>query len=336
MNISFSLIYSACKLPSGWDDLTTIYFQKREFLIHTEKYNPCRQRYWLLEEDGEFKAGAVLYNLRLDLLTFVRLRSPLVMNIAGIPCSVSCSGFIGDHPYIQILKQHLLSEVKGFLLLLNLPEEARGINHAHGSTLPAIILDKCFRNWYDYIGSLRSDYRSRLLNILNSNHDISLETHPCRDFTQEMYRQYLEVYNKSDAKLEKLTYDFFVNLPDIFQLTICRKESGILGWNITLFHNKTMYFFLGGVSYRMNAEHCTYFILLAHIVRRGIEMGASEIDLGQTAEIPKMRMGGIPEKRFMEAQHSNILINNIIKLCQGILSYNRYLPEMHVFKEVQE
>jgi hypothetical protein len=103
MNIRFSLVYSAFKLPPAWDDLAKIYFQKREFLIHTEKYNPCKQRYWLLEEEGKLKAGAVLYNLRLDLLTFIHLRSPLVMNIAGIPCSVSCSGFIGDHSYIQIL-----------------------------------------------------------------------------------------------------------------------------------------------------------------------------------------------------------------------------------------
>ena len=87
MNSRFSLINSASELPADWDALTVSYFQKREFLIHTEKYNPCKQRYWILEESGELKAGAVLYTLRLDLLTFMHLKSPLEMHIAGIPCS---------------------------------------------------------------------------------------------------------------------------------------------------------------------------------------------------------------------------------------------------------
>lgn len=334
MNFHFSLIYSACELPSTWDDVAKNYFQKREFLVHAEKYNPCKQRYWLLEKSGELKAGAVLYTLRLHLLTYMHLKSPLEMHIAGIPCSVSCPGFIGDKFHIQILQKHLFSMLKGFVLFLNLLDEAQGIKHAHGNTLPTIIIKRCFQDWEDYFSALRSNYRRRLLKLLNSNHDIILETLPCREFSREMYNQYLEVYKKSDAKLEKLTYDFFLNLPDLFRLTICRKGSEIIGWNITLFHEKVMYFFLGGINYQMNTDNSTYLFLLAHIVRRGIEMGAREIDLGQTAEIPKMRMGGIPEKRFMEARHSNMLMNNLIRICQGMLSYKRDLPGVHVFKEV--
>jgi hypothetical protein len=334
MNINFSLIHYARELPATWDHVAEIYFQKREFLVHAEKYNPCKQRYWLLKESGELKAGAVLYTLRLDMLTFMLLKSPLEMHIAGIPCSVSCSGFIGDKFHIQILQKHLFSVLKGFVLFLNLADEAQGIKHAHGNTLPAIIIKRCFPDWEDYISALRSDYRRRLLKLLNSNHDIILETLPCSEFSPEMYNQYLEVYKKSDAKLEKLTYDFFLNLPDLFRLTICRKGSEIIGWNITLFHEKVLYFFLGGINYQMNTDNSTYLLLLAHIVRRGIEIGAGEIDLGQTAEIPKMRMGGIPEKRFMEAHHNNLLMNNLIRICQGMLSYKRDLPEAHVFKEV--
>lgn len=150
-----------------------------------------------------------------------------------------------------------------------------------------------------------------------------------------MYNQYLEVYKSSKAKLEKLTYDFFLNLPDLFRLTVCTKGGVIIGWNITLFHKQVMYYFLGGINYRMNKDNSTYLFLLAHIVRRAIEMGSAEIDLGQTAEIPKMRMGGIRETRYMEAHHSNMLMNKLIIMFQGMLSYKRDLPELHVFKEAQ-
>jgi hypothetical protein len=180
---------------------------------------------------------------------------------------------------------------------------------------------------------MRSDYRRRLLRILNSVPDINLETLSCSEFSIEMYNQYLEVYNKSDAKLEKLTYDFFLNLPAPFRLTTCRKGIKVIGWNITLFHEKVMYFFLGGINYMMNSDNNTYLHLLADIVHRGIEMGAVEIDLGQTAEVPKMRMGGIPEKRFMEARHKNLIMNNLTRIFQGALSYKKVLPEAHVFKK---
>ena len=334
MNINFSVIRSASELPSAWDEVAGNYFQKREFLGHTEKYNPCKQRYWLLEESGELKAGAVFYTLRLNLLTFIHLKSPVEMHIAGIPCSVSCSGFIGDKSFIQILQKHLFSVLKGFVLFLNLPDDTQGNNHAHGNTLPAIIIKRCFPDWDHYILSLRSDYRRRLLRILNPNQDLTLETLPCREFSPEMYDQYLEVYNRSDAKLEKLTFDFLANLPELFRLTICRNGNEIIGWCITLFYEKVMYFFLGGINYRMNTDYNTYLLLLAHIIRRGIEMGATEIDLGQTAEIPKMRLGGIPERRFMKAHHNNLLMNNLIRIGQGMLSYKRDLPEAHVFKKV--
>jgi hypothetical protein len=209
MNIHFSLVYSALELPVIWDVLAENYFQKREFLIHAEKYNHCNQRYWLLEESGVLKAGAVLYTMPLDLLTFLKLKSPLLMHIAGIPCSVSSPGFIGGEQHLKALQKHIFSVSKGFVLFLNLLNETHGIKHAHGNTLPTIIIKRSFLNWEEYISAMRSDYRRRLLRILNSVSDINLETLSCSEFSTEMYNQYLEVYNKSDAKLEKLTYDFF-------------------------------------------------------------------------------------------------------------------------------
>jgi hypothetical protein len=56
------------------------------------------------------------------------------------------------------------------------------------------------------------------------------------------------------------------------------------------------------------------------------------IDLGQTAEIPKMRLGGKLESRYMEAHHSNKLFNQLLKLAEKTLAYNRKVPMVNVFK----
>jgi hypothetical protein len=333
MSIEYTLISSASELPASWDEMAQNYFQQREFLSHTEKYNPCKQRYWLAEERGVVKAGAVLYTLRLDLLTFLRLKSPVKMHIAGIPCSVSCPGFIGEQKYIADLQNHIYEHQNGFVLFLNLTSENPTTHNAHGTTLPTLILKNRFAGWDEYLSALRSDYRRRLLQILHEETDITVETNPCSSFTDEMHQQYLSVYHKSKDKLEKLTCDFFRFLPEHFRLTVCKKKEKVIGWNITVFHNKTMCFFLGGLDYSQNKNNSTYLRLLANIVKDGIATGAEIIDLGQTAEIPKMRLGALPEKRYMEARHSSKIFNAILKSVQGMLSYKRQVPQVHVFRE---
>ena len=72
---------------------------------------------------------------------------------------------------------------------------------------------------------------------------------------------------------------------------------------------------------------------MLNIIEDAISLKAEYIDLGQTAEIPKMRTGGLPEKRYMEARHSNKIFNKILKKAEGALEYKRKLETVHVFKQ---
>jgi hypothetical protein len=92
-------------------------------LLHTEKYNPCQQRYYTCINNGKLIAAAIVYSLRLDLFTFINFKSPVKMNIAGIPCSVSSQGIFGEKAAIAALKEHVFNVEKGFVLFLNLEEE---------------------------------------------------------------------------------------------------------------------------------------------------------------------------------------------------------------------
>ena len=96
MDTEIKNISKAPDLPENWDSVAGDYFQTREFLNHTEKYNPCNQRYYLLYRNGIFEIGIVAYALKINLLTYLNISSPFRMNIAGIPCSVSASGIIGN------------------------------------------------------------------------------------------------------------------------------------------------------------------------------------------------------------------------------------------------
>lgn len=326
-------IKEAANLPAEWDELADNYFQQTAFLAHTEKHNPSRQRYYLCTEDGKLISAVIVYTLRLDILTFIKLKSPLRMHIVGIPCSVSSSGIFGNNQAMDALKKHIFEVEKGFILVLNLEEKPVSGSNASGNTLPTVVLTNHFTDWQDYISSLRSNYRRRMIQINQPNTELRFEKKPCSEFTEEMHRQYLEVYQRSSGKLEKLSFDFFRHLPEDFKLTVCFKNEEVIGWNIALSSRNTYYFFLGGIDYQQNKTHHTYFRLLSSIIKDGIEQKSEFIELGQTAEIPKMRMGGKPVPRFMEAHHSNFIFNKLLKLGGGMLEYKRKLESSHPLKE---
>jgi hypothetical protein len=329
----FRCLQGAANLPPEWDELTDNYFQQTPFLSHLEKYNPCQQRYYLCLDDGKLISAAIVYSLRLDILTFIKVKSPLKMHIVGIPCSVSSQGIFGNNAAIDTLKKHIYEVEKGFVLVLNLEEKPRTGSSASGRTLPTVVMSNDFITWEDYIASLRSSYRRRLKQINQVNNDLRFEKIHCSEFTEEMYLQYLEVYKKSNGKLEKLCFDFFQNLPSDFMMTVCFKNNKVIGWNISLENQNTYYFFLGGIDYKLNNTYNTYLRLLSKIIKDGIEKKSDFIELGQTAEIPKMRMGGKPIPRFMEAHHSNLIFNMLIKLFSTLLEYRRKLENTHALKK---
>jgi hypothetical protein len=331
--MQFRSLQGAASLPPEWDILAENYFQKTSFLSHTEKYNPCQQRYYLCTQNGKLVSGAIVYSLRLDILTFLKVKSPLLMHIVGIPCSVSSPGIFGNKATIEALREHIYETQKGFTLVLNLKEKPLTGTYASGRTLPTIVMSNDFNDWEDYVASLRSDYRRRLKQINKPNDDLKFKKIPCSEFTEEMYLQYLEVYKKSSGKLEKLSFDFFKHLPSDFMMTVCLKNNRSIGWNISILKNNTYYFFMGGIDYRLNEKYKTYLRLLSSLLKDGIEKKTGLIELGQTAEVPKMRMGGNPIPRFMEAHHSNLIFNKLIKLSSPLLEYKRKLENSRPVKK---
>ena len=326
-------LHKAADLPESWDELAEDYFQTRVFLDHTEKYNACDQRYFLLYENEFLQAVAVIYSLKLNLLTYLSLNSAFRMNMAGIPCSVSASGLVGNRKYFQELLDFIATSEKGFLLALNLePNVEKGIM-TQGRTLPTVVVTNRFNSWDDYLGSLRAPYRRRIRLLSSSFLAVRKKQMACSCFDGQMYRQYLEVLKRSKGKLETLTIGFFQHLPPEFHLTALFYDEILIGWYITVSFRGKLYFFLGGLDYTRNRKFNTYFNILTEIVKEGIEKRATWIDLGQTAEIPKLRLGGKPVEKYMLGTHSNRFIRLCLKAGKNFLEYRFKWNENHVFKE---
>jgi hypothetical protein len=329
---NISKILRARYLPARWNDLADDYFQTKEFLIHTEKYNPCQQRYYIFTQGNHFKAGAVVYTLCLNLFTYLSLPSPIKMHVVGIPCSVSSCGILGEFDFFSDFISQLKLREKGTLLLLNLNKTPNVRDMAITTTLPTVILSNRFKSWDNYVNSLRANYRRRLQHLSRAFYGVEEHRSHCSEFSSEMYGQYREVLKRSKGKLETLMHSFFQNLPLNFSLTAYYNQQDLLGWYISTIFQEKYYFFLGGIDYRLNGKYNTYFNILFKLLREGIERKASIIDFGQTAEIPKTRLGGKIVEKKMIGHHSNWILCKMLQFSKGILGYRAKCPETHVFR----
>jgi hypothetical protein len=194
---SLDRIEHAHDLPGEWDELASNYFQTRAFLIHCQKHNPCAQRYYLLSAPGRLLAGGIVYTLRLDLLTYMGIRSPMEMHIAGIPCSVSSGGLLGDAALQGKLLRGIFRREKGLVACLNLDTLPPDVPAAVGRTWPDVVFTNSFSTWERYLTSLRYPYRRRMLQVQEDATGFVLQSGPCSSFTPDMHAMYLEVFNRS-------------------------------------------------------------------------------------------------------------------------------------------
>lgn len=332
MDYRISLCSTANNLPDDWDDLATCYFQTKIFFIYLECYNPCNQRYYLLFEENQLRAGACVYTLKINLLTFAQIKSLLTMQVIGIPATISPPGMMGEAGYTKALLEHIYDQEKGLMLGMNLSPLIDCGPAVVMRTMPTIQLNLNFSTWQEYKDSLRADYRRKLMKTSSLFKDVETRKGNCSRFDETYYDLYIQILKRTSTPLETLSPAFFRNLPDDFLLTSYHYKEDILAWHITKPDGHVLYFFFGGTNYGLNDQFGAYFNNLQGIVREAINKGCSVVEFGQTAEIPKIRLGGVPVELNLFLFHRNKAINTLLRLIKNVLKYRRRIPVAHVFK----
>jgi hypothetical protein len=323
----------AAELPEAWDGIAETVFRSRAFLEHCERFNPCKQRYYGRFDQGELVAGAIAYDLRLDLLTYLKVRSPLPMTVIGVPCSVAWPGLLGRPTWTTPLCAGVLERERGLVLGLNIAERPTLTGLAWGLTLPTVVLEHDFADMDAYVAALRSDYRRRYHRIVGAMEGAVRHEGPCSELNERAYQLYVGAYERSEAKLELLSHRFLAELPEPFRLVRFERHGRLLGWHISAVEPGRTTFFMGGVDQERNEAHRSYFNLLFDVVRVGIEAGSPVIDLGQTAETPKLRCGGKPRPRVMFGWHRSSTVRRALRHGAPLLSYRAELERHRVFEQ---
>ena len=92
-------------------------------------------------------------------------------------------------------------------------------------------------------------------------------------------------------------------------------------------------FVLGGHDYRLNDRYHAYFNNLFGLLEDAFEAGVKEIDLGQTAEDPKGRLGAEPVETRMLLHHGRGWLDRCVRFASPLLAYRDPCPDFRVFRQ---
>ena len=318
------------QVPQEWDLLIgdNIYMTT-QFLSFMESVDNCNQRYYTLYKDGKLDTVFMTYERKhYNLGMFTKINLYQDMTFVYVPLSVTRPGIV----YNQCLDEALayIKKMKGPKIMLNLEDmDLKGF--AKGLTCPKCIFTNRFSSFDDYLNSLRSNYRRRYKQALKKSQDLTLTyLEDNANFTEEMYDCYLQVYNKSRVKIEKLPIEFFRG--NLFKIFTLSKGDKVVGICQLLENGTELIFEFVGVDYAYNTQYDTYHRMLLEIVRYGIEHGFKTIDFGQTADESKLKLGSEYTFLYAYLHHSNPIKNKINQLLGRFLSYKYIKTKFDVFK----
>lgn len=316
-----------------------------------EKVNPCSQEYHLHQ-------GIILvsYLHDLNLLTFTkRFSLKAKVRIIGLPVSLSLSGVLSKRDLNPIEREankaavrEFLKNMDGLSLVLNSDFDLSGGNR----TLSAFVFQNRFSDFQQYINDLRAPYRRKICKALERGKDLEFIQVPPRQFTQEHYALYLSIMERTENPLETLPLNFFRECDaDIFEVR--DRRTNLLGFVQMKRAGATLYFMFCGfrkvlVKTKSQSEDSRqnkkegqlelnhidlYYNMLLFIIRYGIENGFERIEMGQTSEETKLKLGCVEVDRYLCLHHGSGMVNAIFQKLSSRFSYKGYPTQHHVFKE---
>ena len=328
----YKKIKTAKDLPLEWDELckNNIYMS-RDFMQFMENVNYCNQSYHLFYKNGKLYSCFMMFERKFNLFIFTKYKVNVPMKFIYLPLSVSHPSIIWNEDKKEVTD--VLHKMKGIKIIINVDkEELRGFSKGH--YLPICILENRWNTWDEYLGSMRANYRRRISQALKKGENIEYELlKDNKDFTDEWYGLYEQVFEHSEYSLEKLTADFFRN--DIAK-TVLLKINGKVEAFIQLIedrNNDMLIFEFCGYNYEIAHQYDIYYNMLAEITKYAIEHKFKYVQFGQTAYDAKMKFGAKMFYNYYLLSHRNKLINWLIKKYNNFLQYKVTDYKFNVFRE---
>ena len=226
------------------------------------------------------------------------------------------------------------------LAQLKSPLQALGFSVVDNMPVAKNIIN--FNSLDDYLASVSYSTRKGLRRKMKSFTLLRIEEHnglpPQMD---EIFQLYLNCYDKSELKFEKLTRRFFENLATLmpnncrFVLYYAAEEGSekLIGFNCLLHGNGILMDKYIGLDYDKSHVVNLYSLSWLHNITMCIRDGFHTFQSGQAAYETKLSLGATLEQTYIVFKHRNRLINPLLKLASRVLAYGNFDAALKSEKE---
>ena len=318
-------------IPLGWDDafVGNRLLNTRVFLRHLHSTNPVSQRYFY-SCLNTVNAG-----------TFYRTRLPVTLGPMRLSCPATVCGvpmiYGSEIGFTQMSSIHdicgiMNSAWPGFQIIGGLRQ--RGEDVAGWCWKRSLLTIDHIIGWNDfssYWNDLTTGYRWRLRATLKKWENVKIRIEDNKSFTSDDYELYRTLVSGLHYKSETLPIEFFTLLPIPHFYLKAFYQDKVIGWILLIPENDVLHQLYIGYNRKSNHEHDIYINLLLEAIRFAIDKKYKRLKMGQTAELVKMRLGGVPEERYMLIRHTSPTVNWVINNT-NIFTYRKHYPKMQVFK----
>jgi hypothetical protein len=192
------------------------------------------------------------------------------------------------------------------------------------ATPPRYFFPARFEDLQDYCLALRSNYRSQIKSsiqrLVRNGVNISILSDYAqirKVYTPEVHELYDRVVDQADLKFERLPIEFFHEfarrLDGEVELIVLSSNARVLafGWNLR--SESSYYLLFSGVDYARNNELALYFNLVYASLDRALRARVSTIEVGQTADSFKAKLGCQPQPLYAFCKGVGPLMAHLVR-----------------------
>lgn len=186
-----------------------------------------------------------------------------------------------------------------------------------------------FTHLDEYLESLSYGMRKNLRRKLKSREYVRIEEHSGMPPNIEtIYQLYLQTYEQSDLKFEKLTLEFFESvvglMPNNCRFVLYYVENQLIAFNLLLYRDGILLDKYIGMEQTIAKKYNIYFLSWLHNIEMCIRDGFHTYQSGQAAYQTKIRLGAKLNQTYIFFKHCNPLFNKPLKLISRVLAYANF------------
>jgi peptidoglycan biosynthesis/recognition FemAB-like protein len=342
------------------DDTLLGQFDQRYFAIvdgrgHTRAIQP----FFLIDQDILEGLGAervyLISLIRRFYPRFLKLRALMVGCSAG-EAHLAATDTLPVDIVAEALSAGIVRQARSLnaqlIVLKEFPSRYRNILHrfvqcgfARAPSMPMTLLDIGYDSFEAYMTkALKSSTRRKLRKKLEATagiRDIRLSvTDDAATFVDEIYPLYLQVFERSRMRFEKLTKEFFrqigQRMSDKVRFFAWRRGNTLVAFSLCMVQGDSLYAEYVGFDYTVALDLHLYHYVVRDMISWGISKGYKRFRSSGLNYDPKLHMRHRLDPIDLYVRHTSTLANVIFRLALPWIVPARYDATLKLFPDYKE